>query len=183
MWMAFSHVFQPHCHSGAVAVGSGFSLSHTLRFTLASEGGRLWIQTCFFCFLIRFLDSNLPPNPKVPCSNSLCNEVKASWTWMVKPFRHWYVFWRLLPANVLVYWLSCVFDLLSLCVCERSVCVCACASVRLAVTVIAVWFGVFPSLRCFLSFFFFGVIIIHRLPNSHWRSFQRVDTTHTLHFS
>lgn len=98
--------------------------------------GLRWLQKwadykykpAFFCFLMRFLDSNLPPNPKVPCSNSLCNEVKASWTWMVKPFRHWYVFWRLLPANVLVYWLSCVFDLLSLCVWKECVCLCVCFS-------------------------------------------------------
>lgn len=92
------------------------------------KGADYKYKPAFFCFLMRFLDSNLPPNPKVPCSNSLCNEVKASWTWMVKPFRHWYVFWRLLPANVLVYWLSCVFDLLSLCVWKECVCLCVCFS-------------------------------------------------------
>lgn len=105
-----------------------FSVPHSEVYAGFRRGQIINTNLLFFCFLMRFLDSNLPPNPKVPCSNSLCNEVKASWTWMVKPFRHWYVFWRLLPANVLVYWLSCVFDLLSLCVWKECVCLCVCFS-------------------------------------------------------
>lgn len=74
--------------------------------------------------------------------------------WLVKPFgrKPTCLLWRLLPACVRVYWLSCVVDLLLLCVCA---CAHACVEwVKQARTIIPVWLGVLPSPRVLFFFFF-----------------------------